>query len=173
MTTDAEVGVRGGSVTSHAEQATPRSRTRRGLPGAPRSSENKSAWLKPLVCGTLSQRLQDASCRKGHRQAQPLLLWSPPSRSFHRSTHTRSSLHVCGGDPGRTRPRSPVSPRTAGVTAQGGPAHTWHVLSPLRSLWSDSSVPTSVTQQLRPCAQLTDPPRCWRDGRGERLCSGV
>ena len=53
---------------------------------------------------------------------------------------------------------------------QGAPAHMWHVLSPLHSLWSDTSAPTSVTQQLRPCAQLTDPPRHWWGGRGERLC---
>ena len=92
-----------------------------GAPRGPGALRIDPRGLSPSRVG-----LYHSGCRTraGGRQAQPLLLWSPPSRSFRRSTHIRHSLHVCGEDPGRTRPRSPVSPRTAGGTAQGGSART-------------------------------------------------
>ena len=138
-----------------------------GSPG-PRSSENRPAWFKPLTCGTLPQWLQDTSWG----EASPALAPVEPAFQVFPQKHAHPT------QPARMRGRpwqDPAKePRLPQDSRRDGPGRLRpHVLRPLRSLRSDTSVPTSVSQQLRPCAQLTDPPGRRLGGCGERLCSGV
>ena len=165
--TEAEAGVKGerhqSRIAGSAQKPDPE-----GAPRGPRSSENKPAWFKPLVCGTLSQRLQDTSWG----EASPALAPVEPAFQVFPQKHAHPT------QPARTQGRpwqDPAKePRLPQDSRRDGPGRLRpHVLRPLRSLRSDTSVPTSVSQQLRPCAQLTDPPGRRLGGCGERLCSGV
>ena len=138
-----------------------------GSPG-PRSSENRPAWFKPLTCGTLPQWLQDTSWG----EASPALAPVEPAFQVFPQKHAHPTQPArMRGRPWQDPAKEPGLPQDS---RRDGPGRLRpNVLRPLRSLRSDTSVPTSVSQQLRPCAQLTDPPGRRLGVCGERLCSGV